>query len=177
MRMSWLYFAFVRCGEAAGLDLAGVRRHREIGDRRVLGLAGAMADDRRVAGAVRDLHHLERLGERADLVELDQDRVGDAALDAADQPLGIGNEHIVADKLHFARRACPSAAASRPSHPRRRPSSMETIGIARHQVGEVADHALGIEVLALAGHLVAAVAGRIRWRRSRCANMTSSPGR
>ena len=67
----------------AGLDLAGVGGHREVGDERIFGFARAVRDHRRVAGARRHLHGFERLGQRADLVDLDQDRVGDAFVDAA----------------------------------------------------------------------------------------------
>ena len=42
--------------------------------------------------ATRQLDRLERLGERADLVHLDQDRVGDLLLDAALQALGVGHK-------------------------------------------------------------------------------------
>ena len=62
----------------AGLDLAGVRRDGEVGDEGVLGLARAVRDDRGVAGVLRRADGVERLGERADLVDLDEDRVGDA---------------------------------------------------------------------------------------------------
>ena len=41
-----------------------------------------MRHHRRVAGALRHVHGVERLGQRADLVDLDQDRIGDALLDA-----------------------------------------------------------------------------------------------
>ena len=54
MRRSRLYLATrSERRRGAGLDLAGVRGHREVGDRRVLGLAGAVADDRRPAVARR----------------------------------------------------------------------------------------------------------------------------
>ena len=56
-----------------GLDLAGAHRHDEVGDRRVLGLAGTMADDRGPAGPPGEVDRLDRLGQGADLVELDQD--------------------------------------------------------------------------------------------------------
>ena len=72
----------VRARQRAGLDLAAAAADREVGDRRVLGLAGAMRHDRRVARGARDADRLERLGERPDLVHLDQDRVGDALRDA-----------------------------------------------------------------------------------------------
>src|ERR1051325_1190430 len=66
----------------AGLDLPRVRGHGEVGDGGVLGLAGAMRDDVAVAGALGHLDRVERLGERADLIQLDENRVADAPLDA-----------------------------------------------------------------------------------------------
>jgi hypothetical protein len=51
---------------------------------------------------VRHLHRLQRLGQRADLVDLHQDRVGDALLDAVGEALRVGDEQIVADQLHLA---------------------------------------------------------------------------
>src|SRR4030066_28123 len=71
----------------------------EVGDGDVLGLPGAMGDHRAVARAVGDLDGRQRLGERADLVDLDQDRVGDPAPDAAREALDVGDEEIVADEL------------------------------------------------------------------------------
>ena len=47
---------------------------------------------------------------RADLVDLDQNGVGDALLDALRQPLDVGDEQIVADELAAAR---PSASVMR----------------------------------------------------------------
>ena len=89
-------------GRRAGLDLAGARRDDEVGDGRVLGLAAAMADDRRPAGLLRHLDAVQRLGERADLVELDQDGVRGALADALRQALRVGDEEVVADELHVA---------------------------------------------------------------------------
>src|ERR687886_2677272 len=57
----------VRARRRAGLDLAAARGHREVGDRRVLGLARAMRHHRRVARLAGHLDRLERLAERADL--------------------------------------------------------------------------------------------------------------
>src|SRR2546428_13898950 len=51
-----------------------------------------------VGARVRDA--LQGLGERADLVQLDEDRVRHALLDPAIQPLDVGAEEIVADELH-----------------------------------------------------------------------------
>ena len=68
----------IRARRGAGLDLPGAGRDRQVGDRGVLGLARAVRDDGRVAGLVGDRDRLQRLGQRPDLVQLDQDRVGDA---------------------------------------------------------------------------------------------------
>jgi hypothetical protein len=50
----------------------------EVGDRRVLRLAAAVAHHARVAVRGRELDGVERLGERADLVDLDEHAVRDA---------------------------------------------------------------------------------------------------
>ena len=55
--------------------------------------------DRAVAGVARDRDRVERLGQRPDLVELDQDRVRDAALDPLAQDRRVGDEDVVADEL------------------------------------------------------------------------------
>ena len=68
----------VGAAEGAGLDLAGVGGHGEVGDGGVLGLAGAVADDRGVAVLAGQLDGVEGLGEGADLVDFDEDRVADA---------------------------------------------------------------------------------------------------
>ena len=52
----------IRPAERTGLDLAGIRRDRDIGDRSVLGFAGPMADDRREVVLLRQTDRIERLG-------------------------------------------------------------------------------------------------------------------
>src|SRR4051812_11225811 len=61
----------VRAGRSAGLDLAAADGDGEVGDRGVLGLAGTVAHHRAEAGPVRHVDGVQRLGERADLVDLD----------------------------------------------------------------------------------------------------------
>src|SRR5688500_15648581 len=73
----------IGAARAAGLDLAGARGHGEVGNERVLGLAAAVADDVAEARAASHLDRLERLGQRADLIDLDQDGVARVLLDAA----------------------------------------------------------------------------------------------
>ncbi len=58
-----------------------------------------MRDHRGVAGVGGHLHGFQGFGEGADLVDLDQDRIGDAAFDAALQALAVGDEQVVADQL------------------------------------------------------------------------------
>src|SRR5215207_4473339 len=86
-------------GRRACLDLAGIHGHGEVGDRRVLGLPAAVADHRRIAGLVRELHRLEGLRERADLVDLYEDGVSDAIAYAAGEYLRVGHEEVVTDEL------------------------------------------------------------------------------
>ena len=125
MRRSWLYLA-VRSPRArgAGLDLAEVQRDGQIGDERVFGLARAVRHDAGVAGAKRHLHAVERLGQRADLVDLDEHAVRDAVLDAVRQDRAVGHEHVVADELDLAAEALRDRRSSRPC--RLRPSGLRS---------------------------------------------------
>ena len=59
-----------------------------------------MADHRGPPGALGHFDRGERFGQRADLVDLDEDRVGDLLLDAFLQDLRVGDEDVVADQLH-----------------------------------------------------------------------------
>src|SRR5688572_306457 len=59
----------------AGLDLAGAHGDSQIGDRRVFGLAAAVAGDARIAMTVGKLNGRDCLGQRADLIDLDQNAV------------------------------------------------------------------------------------------------------
>ena len=45
---------------------------------------------------------IERLGERADLVQLDEDGVGGVLLDALGEALRIGDEQVVANEVDLA---------------------------------------------------------------------------
>ena len=76
---------------------------------------------------MRRLDRVERLGERADLVHLDQDGVGDAALDPLAQALAICDEEVVADQLAPAPTASVSAFQPAQSSSAM-PSSIEMIG-------------------------------------------------
>src|SRR5437879_1991955 len=85
--------------ERTGLDLSGVQRDAEIGDGRVFGLAGAVRDHGREPRAVGELDGFDRLGERADLVELDEHGVRRSLGDPAADPVDVGDEEVVAYEL------------------------------------------------------------------------------
>jgi hypothetical protein len=83
MRSSWLYLASaIGTRQRTGLDLHRISGHRDVGDGGVFGFAGAVRDHRGVARALGHLDGGEGFGQRADLVDLDQDGVGDALADA-----------------------------------------------------------------------------------------------
>ena len=54
-----------------------------------------------VAGLARHFDGLDCFGDGADLIQLDENGVGDALLDAASKNLRVGDENVVADKLNF----------------------------------------------------------------------------
>src|SRR5262249_42159613 len=98
----------------AGLDLARVGRHGQVGDGHVLRLAAAVADDRGVAVPAGQLGGVERLGQRADLVHLDEDAVGRLLVNALPQALHVGDEQIVPDQLHAAAELLRQLLPARP---------------------------------------------------------------
>src|SRR5262245_54548152 len=85
--------------ERPRLDLSRVDADREVGDEGVLGFTRPVRDHRAVASPLGQLDRLERLGERADLVDLDEHGVREALPDALLQDGGIGHEQVVAHEL------------------------------------------------------------------------------
>src|SRR5204862_7800257 len=61
--------------------------------------AATMREPRQIPGGARHLDCLERLAQRPDLVDLDENRVADAILDAAGETFRIRDEDVVADEL------------------------------------------------------------------------------
>ena len=106
----------VAAAGSTGLDLADAGGDCQIGDGVVFGFAGAVAHHSGVAVAFGQVDRFERLGQRADLVDLDQDRVGTALFDAGGQAFGVGDEQVVADELALVAELFLSAWPSRPSH-------------------------------------------------------------
>ena len=98
-----------------------------------------MRHHRGVARLVRHVDGRERLGERADLVRLDEDGVGDTPLDGLLQDPRVGHEHIVADHLDLlpeeARQLRP-AVPVRLAHAVLDGDDREAIGEVRQIAGE-----------------------------------------
>jgi len=69
------------------------------------------------AAALGHLDGVQRLREGADLVDLDEECVGGALLDAAGEALGVGDEEVVADDLDLVAEA-GVLAGERPLLPR-----------------------------------------------------------
>ena len=62
----------LRAAGGSRLDLARVERDRQIGNRRVLRLAGAMGNDCSITCSVCHFNGIHRLGQGADLIEFNQ---------------------------------------------------------------------------------------------------------
>ncbi len=117
----------------AGLDLPGRGADREIGDRRILGLARAMRRHAAIARVRGDRHRVERLGDRADLVHLDEQRVADRlrrCLSSGSPDWSRTHRHRPAAPC----RRAPSVSSFQPCQScSAQPSSIEMIGYCRHQ--------------------------------------------
>ena len=133
--------------------------------------------DRGVAGALGHLDRGEGLGQRADLVDLDQDRVGDAFCDAFLQDLRVGHEQVVADQLHAACRAARSGSFQPSQSSSAMPSSMLMIGYLSHQVASMSVELAGVERQAFGLERGTRRPCRTRWPRSRGRARSASPGR
>mmetsp|Transcript_21217 Transcript_21217/g.37799 ORF Transcript_21217/g.37799 Transcript_21217/m.37799 type:complete len:512 (-) Transcript_21217:122-1657(-) len=83
----------------AGLDLPGGQAHREVGDEGVLGLARAVGGHDAPARGLGHAHGLDGLGDGADLVHLEQQRVAVLALDGLLHARGVGDQQVIAHHL------------------------------------------------------------------------------
>ena len=114
-----------------------------------------MAHHGGIAGALRHLDCLQCLGQAADLVHLDQDRVRGAQLDALPQAGGVRDEQVVAHQLDL-----PAQALGQP-HPAVPVLLGEAVldgddGVAVDELLPVVDHLVGRQAPALALQLVQA---------------------
>src|SRR5713101_8174615 len=89
----------VRARGRAGFDLAGRGCHGKVGDERVLGFAGAVRNDGVIARRASELDGLDRFRDRPNLIELDENGVGDALFDSTGKDLRVRDEDVVANQL------------------------------------------------------------------------------
>jgi hypothetical protein len=99
---------------------------------------------------------LERLGERPDLVDLDEDGIGQALLNAFHQTQRIGHEQIVADQLD---RVAEALGQHRPALAVVLAHAVldRADRVSGGELGEIIDHLLGGVGAPLPFHRVAAV--------------------
>ena len=113
-----------------------------------------MRHHRGIARALRHLDRREGFGERADLVDLDQDGVRDPAADAFAQDLRVGDEDVIAHQLDIAAEAIRQQLPAVPVVLRHRVFDAEDrvlVGPGREIVGEFSRRqlqALGCQVIA-----------------------------
>ena len=81
------------------LNLSGIRRDGEVGNESIFRFTRAMRDDCRVQVGFREFNTVQRFGKRADLIDLNQNWICDAAFDTLTQELDVGDEYIVTDEL------------------------------------------------------------------------------
>ena len=81
----------------ACLDLPHTGSHGQVGDARVIGLAGTVRDDCAVSILAGYLNAFERFRKSADLVQLDQNGVGDSIFDALAENRRVGDKVVIAD--------------------------------------------------------------------------------
>ena len=87
-----------------GLDLSGVGSDGDVGDGCVFGLTRNGGDDSGVAVALSEFDGAEGFGERTDPVNLNEDGVCAAELDAFFEVLDVGDEEVVAKRVGSGRR-------------------------------------------------------------------------
>mmetsp|Transcript_38092 Transcript_38092/g.76335 ORF Transcript_38092/g.76335 Transcript_38092/m.76335 type:complete len:202 (-) Transcript_38092:853-1458(-) len=84
----------------AGLDLACAEADGEVGDVGILGLTGPVRSHHAPARCLGILDGLDRLGNRSDLVDLEQQSVGCLFFDRAGNLGGVRHGQVVANDLH-----------------------------------------------------------------------------
>src|SRR5690606_38974493 len=146
----------VGTAQGAGLDLTGGSAYGQVGNGAVLGFTRTVGNYRGVTGGLGHLDGFQGLGQRANLVELDQDRIADALVDALLENLGVGHEQVVTDQLYLLTDLVGQHLPARPV------GLVHAIfdgndRVALAQVGAIIGEPCGVALLALAGQVVGAV--------------------
>ena len=173
MRSSWLYLAMrsVREAEPVLIWPAAVATARSA--MKVSSVSPERCEMIELYPALRaQFDRVDGFGHAADLVELDQDGVGDAFVDAARETFRVGDEKIVADQLDLSSRSLlpRSVSVFQPAQSSSAmPSSIETIGYFSIQSVQIRGHFAGgaldlvrfLEDVFAAGLVVKFAGGRI----------------
>jgi len=80
--------------------LLGVGAYSKVCDDIVGGLSGAVTDDGGESSGSGHLHDAQGLGDRANLIEFDEDGITRALGYSSSEARGVGHVEIVADNLH-----------------------------------------------------------------------------
>ena len=102
IRISWLYFAIRSVRLIEPVLIWPAFRPTAISAMVVFCFTGTVGNDAGIASLLRHFDSVEGFCQRTDLVDLDQDRVGDALFNAFLQDCRVRNEQIVADQLNLA---------------------------------------------------------------------------
>ena len=81
--------------------MTGVGAHRDVGNGGVFGFSRAVADDGGIACALGHFDGGKGLAQGSNLVDLDEDGVGNALVYAFLQNFGVSDKQIVSHQLHF----------------------------------------------------------------------------
>ncbi len=83
------------------LDVARARRYGQIGDECVLRFTGAVRNEAAVVAPAGQFDRIQRLCNRPNLIELDQNRVGDSLLNSFLENSRVSAKDVIADKFHL----------------------------------------------------------------------------
>src|SRR6266404_7115298 len=84
----------------ARFDLSRGSRHSKIRDKGVFSFAGTMRNNGVITGHASQFDGIDGFGDAANLVQLDQNGVGNSIVNATRQPFRVGDKQIVANQLN-----------------------------------------------------------------------------
>src|SRR5262249_21710532 len=89
----------VSAGGGSGFDLACASGDSKVRDKGIFGFAATVRNDGVVSRLAGEFDRVDGFRNAADLIQLDENRVGNTFVDAAGKPLGVGDKEVVADEL------------------------------------------------------------------------------
>ena len=88
-----------RAAQRSGFDLGGRTGNCQIGDGRIFCFSRAMRNNCRITRICRHFDSIQGFTQSADLVQLDQDGIGNFLLNTVGKNLRIGNKQIITHQL------------------------------------------------------------------------------